>query len=68
VLALLGFVFEAQASADEGWVSPRFTADVAIQKDASLQVTEAIGVDFGAQQKHGIIRTKRIRGRGSRWR
>src|SRR5438067_9936069 len=44
------------ASADEAWTIDNFHADIAIQRDASLQITEQIDVDFGAQQKHGIFR------------
>src|SRR5438067_1336326 len=44
------------ASADEGWTIDNFHADIAIQRDASLQISEQIDVDFGAQQKHGIFR------------
>jgi uncharacterized membrane protein YgcG len=61
LLALLGFAFGARASADEGWVIQRFAADITIQKDGSLHVTEAIDVDFGTQEKHGIIRTIPVR-------
>src|SRR5438067_9374471 len=44
------------ASADEGWTIDNFHAEIAIQRDASLQISEQIDVDFGAQQKHGIFR------------
>jgi uncharacterized membrane protein len=49
------------ASADEGWVIQRFASDITIQTDASLHIVEAIDVDFGAQQKHGIFRSIPVR-------
>jgi uncharacterized membrane protein YgcG len=57
VLGLAG----VPALADEGWVIQRFASDITIQKDSSLHITEAIDVDFGAQQKHGIIRNIPVR-------
>jgi uncharacterized protein (TIGR04222 family) len=48
--------FATPAAADEGWVIQRFASDITIQNDASLRIVEAIDVDFGAQQKHGIFR------------
>jgi uncharacterized membrane protein YgcG len=47
----------APASADEGWVIQRFASDITVQTDGSLRIVEAIEVDFGALQKHGIFRT-----------
>ena len=44
------------ARADEGWVINQFDAAIGIQSDGSLRVVETILVDFGSQQKHGIIR------------
>src|SRR5438477_1742226 len=44
------------ASADEGWTIDNFHADITIRHDASLQISEQIDVDFGAEQKHGIFR------------
>ncbi len=45
-----------RASADEAWTIENFHADIAIQRDTSLQIAEAIDVDFGSLQKHGIFR------------
>ncbi len=59
-LVALG-IFSLPASADEGWVIQRFASDITIQKDASLHITEAIDVDFGGLQKHGILRTIPVR-------
>jgi uncharacterized membrane protein YgcG len=59
--AVLAFVFAAPALADEGWVIERFAADITINKDASLHIVEAIDVNFGALQKHGIFRTIPVR-------
>ena len=44
------------AAADEGWVITAFDADYQIRQDGSVDVIEDIRVDFGAQQKHGILR------------
>ena len=49
------------ALADEGWVIQRFASDITIQNDASLRIVEAIDVDFGAQQRHGIFRNIPVR-------
>ena len=59
--ALLAIASATPALADEGWVIERFGADITVQKDASLHITEAIDVDFGAQQKHGIFRNIPVR-------
>ena len=58
---VLGSALAAPALADEGWTIQRFAADISIQPDASLRVVEAIDVDFGAQQKHGIFRKVPVR-------
>jgi uncharacterized membrane protein YgcG len=56
------FVFSAgTVRADEGWTIERFHADIAVQRDGSLQIVEAIDADFGAQQKHGIFRDIPVR-------
>jgi len=66
-LLLVGLVvtsvglWSAPASADEGWIIQRFASDITIQKDASLHIIEAIDVDFGAQEKHGIFRNIPVR-------
>ena len=54
-------LWAAPALADEGWVIQRFASDITVQKDASLHITEAIDVDFGSLQKHGIFRTIPVR-------
>src|SRR5438445_5089709 len=59
--AALAFAFVAQASADEGWTIQRFGSDITVQKDSSLHIVEAIDVDFGSQQKHGIFRNIAVR-------
>jgi uncharacterized membrane protein YgcG len=59
-IVALGLV-GAPVFADEGWAIQRFAADITIQKDASLHIVEAIDVDFGAQQKHGIFRKIPVR-------
>ena len=62
VLALLGAVWitvlaTMTVRADEGWVITSFRSDITIKRDATLEVTEDIRVDFGSLQKHGIFRT-----------
>src|SRR5438477_877492 len=61
VAAALAFALATPALADEGWVIQRFASDITIQTDASLHIVEAIEVDFGAQQKHGIFRNIPVR-------
>src|SRR5207249_7099687 len=60
-IVALTAVFATPALADEGWVIERFAADITVGKDASLHITEAIDVDFGGLQKHGIFRTIPVR-------
>jgi uncharacterized membrane protein YgcG len=55
-------VFVAPAAADEGWVIDRFTADIDIQRDGTLVITESIDVDFlSLQDRHGIFRVIPVR-------
>lgn len=49
------------ARAQESWRITRFHADIAIQQDSSIEVTETIDVDFGGVPKHGIIRAIPVR-------
>ena len=44
------------AAADEGWTIDRFAANIDVQTDGSLLIVEAIDVDFGSLDKHGIFR------------
>ena len=44
------------ASADSGWTIVAFNADITIRGDGSLAIVEAIDVDFGYLEKHGIYR------------
>jgi uncharacterized membrane protein YgcG len=46
----------APAQADEGWVITSFQSSIRVLQDSSLQITEDVRVDFGAQQHHGIFR------------
>ena len=57
----MALAFATPALADEGWVIERFAADITIDKDSSLHIVEAIDVNFGALQKHGIFRTIPVR-------
>src|SRR5438445_7063475 len=59
--AALALAFAAQASADESWTIQRFGSDITVQKDSSLHIVEAIDVDFGSQQHHGIFRNIPVR-------
>ncbi len=43
-------------AADTGWSIDRFDARIEIQRDGRLLVTEAIDVDFGSLERHGIFR------------
>ena len=43
-------------TADEGWTIERFHTEIAIQRDGSLRILEAIDVDFRNLRKHGIFR------------
>ncbi|MFN2521391.1 MAG: DUF2207 domain-containing protein [Candidatus Limnocylindria bacterium] len=51
----------APAAADEGWVIERFHADIAIVQTGELVINEAIDVDFGTLEKHGIFRNIPVR-------
>lgn len=58
VLVLLA----APAAADDGWVIDRFVADIEIQRDGTLNITESIDVDFLALgDRHGIFRVIPVR-------
>jgi uncharacterized membrane protein YgcG len=61
VLTLAALALAQPAAADEGWVITRFAADIEIGHDGALHVTEAIDVDFGTLQRHGIIRRIPVR-------
>jgi uncharacterized membrane protein len=43
-------------AADSGWVITSFDAQLTIQSDGRLVVTETIDVDFGSLERHGIFR------------
>lgn len=51
----------ASRAQDSGWTIPSFSADYTVNADRSIDVTEHIDVDFGAQQKHGIYRDIPVR-------
>ena len=42
--------------ADEGWTITSFATDLVIETNGQVRVTEAIDVDFGSLEKHGIYR------------
>ncbi|HEX5478922.1 MAG TPA: DUF2207 domain-containing protein [Dehalococcoidia bacterium] len=61
VAALASMVLAAHlvarpATADEGWTIDNFVANIDVQQDGSMVVEEAIDVDFGSLEKHGIFR------------
>src|SRR5215213_5668949 len=60
-IACLVIFQRAAAAQDTGWTIERFQSDIAIQQDASIEVTETIDVDFGGLQKHGIFREIPVR-------
>lgn len=61
-LVLLALLLAATpAAADEGWEILRFHADISIERDGALLVTEAIDVDFAGLAKHGIFRDIPVR-------
>lgn len=51
----------ARAVTDEGWTVESFAADYVVGADGVLNATETIDVDFGSQQKHGILRRIPVR-------
>jgi hypothetical protein len=62
LLVALSILLGGTASAqDSGWTIDRFHADIDIQPDAAMQVTEAIDVDFGSLERHGIFREIPVR-------
>lgn len=55
-------LFSTPAAADDGWVIDRFAADIEIQRDGTLNITEFIDVDFlSLQDRHGIFRVIPVR-------
>jgi len=46
----------ARAAGDGGWTIASFDAQIEIQSDGRILVNEALDVDFGALEKHGIFR------------
>ena len=61
LLALPLLVGGSGGSADEGWEILRFHADIAIEPDGALLITESIDVDFRGLDKHGIFREIPVR-------
>ena len=61
-VASVSLALAAPAAADEGWVIERFSADIEIQRDGVLVVSEAIDVDFQRlTDRHGIFREIPVR-------
>jgi uncharacterized membrane protein YgcG len=60
VCLLLAVAATAHAQ-DTGWTVERFHAEIAIQPDAAMLVTESVDVDFGALERHGIFRKVPVR-------
>lgn len=61
VLATLGGLLTWSARADEGWVITSFDAQIEVQQDGALRITETILVDFGTLRRHGIFRDIPVR-------
>ncbi len=55
-LGLLGLFPAKIIAQDTGWVIEDFNADIHINTDTSVDITETIQVDFGNLDKHGIFR------------
>jgi len=56
-LLALAAVFPARASADDGgWTISSFDAQIDIQSDGRVLVSETLAVDFGFLERHGIVR------------
>ena len=55
IVALL-LALAVPAAAESGWVIDSFHAEIAIRPSGDLSVLEAIDVNFGGLQKHGILR------------
>jgi uncharacterized membrane protein len=56
VIAMVLAMAAPARAADTGWTVAAFHADIAIRPDGTLAIVEAIDVNFGGQQKHGIFR------------
>jgi uncharacterized membrane protein len=56
VLLALPLFSARVAAADDGWTITSFDAQIEIQSDGRLLITETIDVDFASLQKHGIFR------------
>src|SRR4029077_15113793 len=56
LVALPLFLPTAARADDSGWVINSFDAQIQIQNDGRVLVTETLAVDFGSLQKHGIFR------------
>lgn len=62
VIAAALLLTTAPAAADEGWVIERFMAEIVIQSDGRLLVTENIDVNFqNLTDRHGIFRDIPVR-------
>jgi uncharacterized membrane protein YgcG len=56
LLTIATFLLASGVRADEGWTIERFDIRYAIQGDGTVQVHEAVDVDFRGLSKHGILR------------
>ena len=57
LLLIILFVGNVQAQDDSGWTIESFKADIRVNSDTTVDVTETIIVDFDGLAKHGIYRT-----------
>ena len=58
LVLLFGLLLAPRAvrAVDDGWQITKFSADIAVSRDAKLTVTETIDVDFNNLERHGIYR------------
>ena len=56
LVVLLVSLLPSPLPAQEGWTITRMEVRVAVQQDGSLDIVEAIDVDFGTLERHGIFR------------
>ena len=61
VVVLLAVAGAAVGAADDGWTIESFHAAITVESDGALLIEEAIDVDFGALERHGILRGVPVR-------
>jgi uncharacterized membrane protein YgcG len=61
LIALAALLSAPASAADGGWVITAFDSQIEVQRDGRVRVTETIDVDFGALERHGIVRDIPVR-------